>query len=102
MVGDTNHPLSNYPLTLEAKLLEKLATPEERGGSSNDIADMLTSNGPGMQPPYPGTATNFYSTYPFKRMNDEDDNIFYSSPRMVNHLDDMAISQIKSIYSKIY
>ena len=101
LVADTNHPLANYPLTLEATYLEKLGSVEERGGVFTDIAEMVTNGGPGMQIPYPGVATDFYSTYPFRRKNEGDDATFYSSPRLINHLDDKAIDQVESIYSRL-
>ena len=101
LVADTNHPLANYPLILEARYLEKLGSVEEYGGVCTDIAEMVTNKGPGMQVPYPGVATDFYSTYPFRRKNEGDDAIFYSSPRLINHLDDKAIDQVESIYSRL-
>jgi len=99
--ADTNHPLSLYQLTLEAKLIEKLTFVKEFGGNFNDIAEMISTNGPGMQIPYPGSPTDFYPTYPFQRMNDADDSLFYSTPRLVNHLDSTAITKVESIYSKL-
>jgi hypothetical protein len=101
LVADTNHPLANYPLILEARYLEKLGSVEEHGGVCTDIAEMVTNRGPGMQVPYPGVATDFYSTYPFRRKNEGDDAIFYSSPRLIKHLDDTAIDQVESIYSRL-
>lgn len=101
LVADTNHPLAGYPLALEAGYLGKLGPVEEYGGACTDIAEMVTNGGPGMQIPYPGVATDFYSNYPFKRKNEGDDAIFYSPPRLVNHLDDTAIDQVKSIYSRL-
>lgn len=114
LAGDTNHPLAKFPLTLEAVFIERMKFFEERGGSCNYIPEMVTDNGPGMQIPYSPlstadssepfsskTATDFYSIYPFKRENEDDDSIFYKSPKMVNHLDDTAISQVTAIYSKL-
>ncbi|MGD9732077.1 MAG: class I SAM-dependent methyltransferase [Desulfamplus sp.] len=114
LVGDTNHPLAKFPLTLEAAFIEKIKFFEERGGSCNYIPEMVANNGPGMQIPYSGNCadklyeqsnsqidTDFYSIYPFKRENEDDDSIFYKSPKMVNHLDDTAISQVTAIYSKL-
>jgi hypothetical protein len=91
LVSDTNHPLVSYPLTLETKYIRRLGSIEERGGECNDIAEMVTKDGPGMQIPYPGIATDFYSTYPFPRKNEGDDTIFYKSPRLVNHLESTPI-----------
>lgn len=98
--ADTNHPLSKYPLGIKARLTERLNTFEERGGECNDIAELVTNNGPGMQIPYPDLNTDFYTSYPFKRTNEDNDSIFYQSERMVNHLDTTAINQVKDIYSQ--
>ena len=101
VVADTNHPLSRYPLTLAARLIEKQQPSRERGGTCNDIASILTGDGPGMQIPYQWAAKDCYTPYPFHRLNDDDDSTFYQSARMVNHLDDTAIEQIKSIHSRL-
>ena len=101
MVADTNHPLAKFPLTLEAKYIEKLGARQEHGGACNDIAELVTNSGPGMQVPDSGVSTDFYSTYPFKRANEESDANFYLIPRMINHLDNIAIKQVKSIYSRL-
>ncbi len=100
VVADTNHPLSRYPLTLEARIIEKQQSTKERGGGCNDIASIVTGDGPGMQIPYQWAAKDGYTPYPFHRLND-DDFTFYQTARMVNHLDDTAIEQIKSIYARL-
>lgn len=99
MSTDTNHPLARYPLTLEAKCVEKLGAIEQHGGLCNHIPEMVADSGPGMQVPYPGVATDFYANYPFRRGNEEDDAVFYRAARMVNHLDDAAIGQVESVYA---
>lgn len=101
LVADTNHPLSSYPMQLSAHLYEELETPEEHGGSITDIADYITSDGPGMQVPLPGTSVNFYSEYPFPRVNSNDDSHFYQTPRLVKHLDDTAIRQVELLHGRL-
>ena len=102
VVVDTNHPLAKYPLTLEAKVIHKWQPSKERGGGCNDIASLLASDGPGMQLPYQWASDDFYSPYPFHRVNGEDDSLFYSKPRMVNHLDDTAIEQVKVLHGRLF
>lgn len=97
---DTNHPLAPYPLTLEARVLVRKRSRTERGGSCNDLAEGLTADGPGMQAAYPEIATDFYSHYPFSRANEAPDAQFYHRPRLVNHLDDIAINQIRQLYGR--
>ncbi|OPL15353.1 MAG: hypothetical protein AVO38_10815 [delta proteobacterium ML8_D] len=101
LTADTNHPLASYPLTLEAIYLKKLGTVQDYGGSCNDISEMIMNGGPGMQMPYPGIATDFYFEYPFRRKNEDEDTLFYRTPRFVNHLDRKAVDQVKSIYSRL-
>jgi SAM-dependent methyltransferase len=81
--------------------LEKLGPVQDYAGSCNDISEMVTNRGPGMQMPYPGIATDFYYEYPFPRKNEDDDALFYGTPRLVNHLDHKAIDQVKSIYTRL-
>ena len=100
LVADTNHPLADYPLTLEAKGIEGLGYIDAQARRSRDIRELVTANGPGMQAPYPGTATDFYSAYPFRRRNENDDALFYESPRLVKHLDDEAVRQVELVYSR--
>lgn len=101
LTADTNHPLAKFPFTLTAKMITTLPPAEECGGVCNDIAEIVTEKGPGMQIPHPDTATDFYSRYPFTRLDESKDELFYSLPRMVNHLDSTAIEQIKQIYSRL-
>ena len=101
VVADTNHPLSRYPLTLEARLIEKRQPSNQRGGGCNDIASIVTGDGPGMQIPYQWAAKDCYTPYPFHRLNNDVDSTFYQTARMVNHLDDTAIDLIKSIHSRL-
>jgi len=100
MIADKNHPLAKFPLSIEIKIIEKLIDREERGGECNHIAEIITKDGPGFQIPHPHATTDFYNSYPFPRINNEKDNIFYNQPRFVNHLDDFAIKKVKSIFSK--
>lgn len=101
LVADISHPLARYPLTLKAVRIEDLEPNKGYSGEVRDIAEMVTQNGPGMQVPYSGISTDFYSVYPFTRSNEDNDRIFYQSPRLVNHLDDTAIQQITAIYARL-
>ncbi len=99
LIGDTNHPLARYPLTLNARYAATLPPLLEHGGA--DIAALVTDKGPGLQAPYPSVATDFYTTYPFTRSDDREDTVFYTNPRMVNHLDKTAIQQVTALYGKL-
>jgi len=87
---DLNHSLAGKSLTLEARILDIWAPREEYGGACQDIAEMVTQNGPGMQARWPGRATDFWSDIPFARLDPSPDGVFDGKPRMVHHLDATA------------
>ncbi len=96
---DFNHPLSGKQLTVSA-LIGKVETNEvERGGSSVDWMDVLTS-GPGMQGRWQGRQTDFFSDDAFRRDDETSDSRFYIEPRFVQHIDDTAIDIIKNTYGR--
>lgn len=98
--ADFNHPLARYPLTLHATVDERFAGREQRGGSCQDIAELVTEKGPGLSAPEPDLATDFYRTYPFKRVDDNPDGLFYVMPRMVQHIDEVTQEQLQKLYSR--
>lgn len=94
---DLNHPLAQYPLTIEASLVTRFSGHEQHPGSCRDIAGMLTGKGPGIQARNDqGLACEF----PLRRMDDNEDTLFYAMPRMVDHIDDRAVEILRSIYSR--
>lgn len=101
MVGDKNHPLSTFPIKFQARYVEKMLPIEEHGGVCNDIAELVTQSGPGMQAPLADKETDFFSVYPFARNNELDDELFYREPRLIKHLDTTAIEQVKNVYSRL-
>lgn len=104
---DLNHPLSRFPLII----LAKVEVPEEpegcsleheqRGGRCNDITAELADNGPGMQAVTDEIETDFYSNDPFRRVDEEDDSHFYLVPRLVNHIDTVAMARIQQLYGRL-
>lgn len=98
--ADLNHPLARFPLTLEATLENVLGQSEEHGGRCNDIAFDVTEHGPGVQARLPELETDFLSGTPFTRKDSRDDRLFYAQPRFVNHIDDVAIEQIRNLYGR--
>ena len=97
---DLNHPLANYPVSLQATVLERRQAGEEHGGRCNDLAQIMTDAGAGLQVPVPGKPTDFYSGAPFERSDNRGDAVFYQSPRFVNHLDATAMDEVKTLYSR--
>ena len=99
MAVDFNHPLSGKELILSS-LIGKVETKEtERGGSSVDWMEVLTS-GPGMQGRWQSQPTDFFSAEAFSRDDEAPDSRFYSEPRYVNHIDDIAIEMVKNTYGR--
>lgn len=98
---DLNNPLSTMPLDLQARILDIWESPEEHGGSCNDIAEMITANGPGMQARWRDMPTDFWQDIPFSRMAGEPDAGFYAQPRMVSHVDATAAAQIAGLYRRL-
>jgi hypothetical protein len=98
---DLNTPLADRALDLSVRILDIWAAREEHGGSCNDVAEMLTLNGPGMQARWRGQPTDFWQDLPFARMAGEPDAGFYAMPRMVSHIDRTGSVQIGKLYRRL-
>ena len=97
---DINHPMSAYSMTLSIEILGIANASGERGGRCNEhVLELL--DGPGMQAQRQDVATDFFSGDELGRIDDSDDGLFYSVPRMVNHLDQTACDEIEKLYSKL-
>jgi SAM-dependent methyltransferase len=95
---DFNHPLSMHTAELTISLSNIRETAVELGGSCNDWMETVM-NGPGMQARWRGIPTDFFAEDSFKRDEETGDALFYLKPRLVNHVDDKAISVLKSLYN---
>jgi len=91
---NTSHALCDYNTTVTLERHEP--QPETFVLPAKQIPDFLT--GPGMQLRYADKATDFFSDDPFQRTDNAIDTEFYSSPRYINHLDETAQAQLKSVY----
>ena len=100
LTADTNHPLARYPVAIEATMIKHLKTVTQRGGSANDLAEQLTSGGPGMQVPCGDFYTDIFRKYPLPRTKEGDDLEFYRTPRLVHHLDSTARSRVQETYGR--
>ena len=98
---DFNHPLATKKLDIETRIIRIWDGGQEHGGRCNDIVEMLTTDGPGMQARYNATATDFWSDDPFFRQDRSPDDAFYACPRLVDHLDKNCSRQIAELYSKL-
>lgn len=98
---DLNHPLAAREMNLSAAILNIRQAGEEHGGVCHDIAEMATIGGPGMQARWDDQPTDFWSDDPFVRLSNEADAFFYQMPRMVDHIDRAASSQIERLYGRL-
>lgn len=97
---DLNHPFAAFDATVEATVVEDLGLDAERGGRANDLAQLLTDRGPGMQAALPDRDTDFFYPEAFARLDPRPDTQFYREPRFVQHLDTQAIARIQAIYAR--
>lgn len=98
---DFNHPLAAKSLALDSRIMQIWDAGQEHGGRCNDIIEMLTTNGPGMQARHDATATDFFSDDAFARHDPSPDDVFYAKPRLVDHLDRSCSQQIGELYKQL-
>jgi SAM-dependent methyltransferase/FKBP-type peptidyl-prolyl cis-trans isomerase 2 len=99
MIVDFNHPLAGKDLIL-AGIVGKVENKEaERGGTSVDWMEVLTT-GPGMQARWQNQQTDFFYSEAFRRDDETPDGLFYEKPRLVQHIDDTAIEMVKNTYGR--
>ena len=98
---DFNHPLATKMLDIDMRIMNIWESGQERGGRCNDIIEILTSNGPGMQARYDDIATDFWNDDPFARTDSSPDDVFYTEPRLVDHLDQSCSQQIGELYKHL-
>jgi SAM-dependent methyltransferase len=98
--ADFNHPLAGRPLHLEARVLDVREKFEEHGGTANDWIEQA-ADGPGMQARHNGSATQFFGNRAFDREDDAADKAFYQRPRLVQHIDERAITTLSDLYGRL-
>jgi FKBP-type peptidyl-prolyl cis-trans isomerase 2 len=96
---DMGHPLSGKPIDLRATIGSIGVKPYERGGALNHWGEIITQ-GVGMQARWQDHATHFFEDTPFARKDESPDQHFYAKPRLVHHLDDMAIDVVRQLYAR--
>jgi hypothetical protein len=96
---DFNHPLAGKDLALSAVIGRVEEKTVEHGGTSVDWLETL-ADGPGMQARWEDTATDYFSGQPLAREDETDDALFYTRPRLVQHMDDAAIDMVKGTYGR--
>jgi SAM-dependent methyltransferase len=99
MTVDFNHPLAGKDVVLSAVVGKVAAKESERGGSSVDWLEVLTT-GPGMQARWRDRQTDYFSPGVFSRDDENPDALFYRKPRYVQHIDTTAIEMVKNTYGR--
>lgn len=97
---DLNHPLTNFDLSLTARIVN-IGNSPRHDDASQDIRELATLNGPGMQARWNSQPTDFWSDNPFERVDERPDADFYQNPRLVNHIDSCASGQISDLYRRL-
>jgi len=99
MSVDFNHPLSDKDLRISTIIGKIEPKRIERGGTSIDWIERLT-HGPGMQARWRDLASDFLTASAFQRQDAQPDTVFYTKPRLTQHLDNTAISMVKNTYDR--
>lgn len=101
LVVDLNPPLAGRSLTLSARVLKAWRAGAQRGGTAQDVAELIAGKGPGMQARWRGQATDFLAGDALAREREDDDGDFYRAPRLVDHLDRVATHQVEKLYARL-
>lgn len=99
--ADLNHPLADRRLTVEATILKAWQAGAQRGGTVQDVPELIAGRGPGMPARWRGQPTDFFSDDAFARVREDDDGDFYQAPRLVDHLDQVATRQVQKLYARL-
>jgi SAM-dependent methyltransferase len=94
-----NHPLAGKDLQLAAVIGKLERKGSERGGTSIDWMETLTS-GPGMQARWQTKQTDYFSDNGFERADGQPDAKFYQQPRFVHHIDATARAMVRNTYGR--
>lgn len=97
---DLNHPLAGRELTAGAKVLDVREKPGDTGGVAHDWLEELCADGPGMQAPQGIQAPDFGACGGFARLDEAPDAEFYATPRLVDHLDALALDGLADMYAE--
>ncbi len=100
--ADLNHPFALHSATISATVLAVQEFDDLRGGTLQDIVELLC-DGPGMQTRWGERPTDFFrdSDAVFRRDDENADSAFYAEPRLVTHVDDQAVENIKKVYGRL-
>lgn len=101
ITGDLNHPLAERPLSVGVRILKAWQAGAQRGGTVQDVPDLIAGKGPGMQARWRDRPTDFFAAGAFDRERSGDDAAFYQTARLVDHLDRTATRQVEKLYARL-
>ena len=96
---DLNHPLAAFPIQLTATITDVFDANQQNGGRCNDIAELVTIDGPGMQTLLAPHPSDFFQGMPFLRKIEDDDAVFYDSVETRPSVDQVALEQLHQFYA---
>jgi SAM-dependent methyltransferase/FKBP-type peptidyl-prolyl cis-trans isomerase 2 len=96
---DLGHPLSEKQIDLNVTVGTVRSKSEERGGTLRSWGELITQ-GVGMQARWQDRPTDFFSDAPFERLDGSADAVFYTKPRLVQHIDDTALDMVRQIQAR--
>lgn len=99
---DLNHPLARYSFRLTCHVVQVLPGSDMRGGRcSSPLDDLLRY--PGLAAPLQdGLDTRYVDEGSrLARMDEQEDKLFYTTPRLVQHLDARALQTVDALYARI-
>ncbi len=99
---DLNHPFARFPFRVVFHLDRVLPGSDIRGGRCSSPLDELVRF-PGLAAPVEGGLDTCYGDdrHAMARMDERDDAVFYSRPRLVQHLDARALETINTLYQRL-
>jgi SAM-dependent methyltransferase/FKBP-type peptidyl-prolyl cis-trans isomerase 2 len=101
ITADLNHPLAQRSISVTARILKAWQAGAQRGGTVQDVPELIAGKGPGMQVRWHDRPTDFFTDDAFERASAEPDSHFYRAPRMVDHLDRTATRQVEKLYARL-
>lgn len=94
---DLNHALSAFAPSLEVHATNRPGSLQVHPTGSLSWRRWLDA-GPGIQARHADVVPNFFGTNALRRDDEEDDQCFYTMPRLVHHIDTVASEQIAALY----
>jgi len=102
MRADLNHPFARFSFAVDLRLDQVLTGADMRGGRCASLLDDLLRY-PGLAAPVQDGMDTDYGddVRGMARMDERDDAAFYTSARMVQHLDTRALATVTALYQRL-